>query len=411
MVNIRKTKLGNGITVITERIDGVRSFSLGFWVVVGSRNEKTEEKGISHFIEHTLFKGTKNRKALEIAKALESKGADLDAFTSKEVTCYYSRGLETQLKLASDVISDLITNPLFPEEELKKEIGVVTEEIKDHRDSPEQRIFDFIFEKVFTNHPLSNAILGKKEDVEKLTRKKVISYFKKWYRPERIVISSSGHIKHNELLSCLSQNFEQKGGRKSSFFTPVANNYQPSSFKFKKNGLFQAHLALATQTFKYNDPRKYSLLVLNTILGEGMSSILFQKIREEMGLVYQIVSFVEFFSDAGVFGIYLACAPDKIEIAREEVFGELENLREKGLSKDDIEEAKVRLKARLVLALESTSNRMMRLGKSEIYRREIISIDEIVSLINRVKITEVNDLVRELLMTDRFTSIYVGDFK
>lgn len=411
MVNIRKTKLENGITVVTERIDGVRSFSLGFWIVVGSRNEKKEEKGISHFIEHTLFKGTKNRKAVEIARALESKGADLDAFTSKEVTCYYSRGLETQLKLATDVISDLIINPLFPEEELKKEICVVTEEIKDHKDSPEQRIFDFIFEKVFLNHPLSNSILGKKEDVESLTRGKVISYFEKWYRPERIVVSSSGHIEHEKLLDYISKNFKQKGNSLDSFFTPVVNGYQPSSFRFKKTGLFQAHLALATRTFEYNDPRKYPLLVLNTILGEGMSSILFQKIREEMGLVYQIFSFVEFFSDSGVFGIYLACAPDKIKIAKDKVIKALKKLSQKGLSRDNIEEAKVRLKARLVLALESTSNRMMRLGKSEIYRRKIISIDKVVSAINNVKITQVNDLAREILGPDTFTSIYVGDFE
>ncbi|TET76222.1 MAG: insulinase family protein [Candidatus Cloacimonadota bacterium] len=411
MINIKKSQLESGITVVTEGIEGVRSISLGFWVVVGSRNENKQEKGISHFIEHTLFKGTKKRNAKEIARALESKGATLDAFTSKEITCFYSRGLDTHLKIATDVIADLITNPLFPEEELKKEIGVVTEEIKDSEDSPERHIFDLLFKKIFTKHPLANSVLGEKKDVEKITRKKVSSFFKKWYNPERIVVTASGYLQHNELLGYLEPYFKPKETSNDSFFTPVKNYYKPFSYTFKKKGLFQAHLILATTVFDYNDPRRYPLLVLDTILGDGMSSILFQKVREEKALVYQIFSFADFFSDAGIFGVYLACNPVKIENAKSTVIKEFKKLVKKGLTKKVVSEAKVRLKAKLLIGQESTSNRMMRLGRSEIYRRENRTIDEIIASINRVKTGDVNDVIKDVLREDKFSFVYFGDFR
>ena len=410
MINIKKSQLESGITVVTEGIEGVRSISLGFWVVVGSRNENKQEKGISHFIEHTLFKGTKKRNAKEIARALESKGATLDAFTSKEITCFYSRGLDTHLKIATDVIADLITNPLFPEEELKKEIGVVTEEIKDSEDSPERHIFDLLFKKIFTKHPLANSVLGKKKDVEKITRKNVSSFFKKWYSPERIVVTASGYLQHNELLGYLEPYFKPQETSNDSFFTPVKNYYKPFSYTFKKKGLFQAHLILATTVFDYNDPRRYPLLVLDTILGDGMSSILFQKVREEKALVYQIFSFADFFSDAGIFGVYLACNPVKIENAKSTVIKEFKKLVKKGLTKKVVSEAKVRLKAKLLIGQESTSNRMMRLGRNEIYRRENRTIDEIIASINRVKTGDVNDVIKDVLREDKFSFVYIGDF-
>lgn len=410
MINIKKSQLESGITVVTEGIEGVRSISLGFWVVVGSRNENKQEKGISHFIEHTLFKGTKKRNAKEIARALESKGATLDAFTSKEITCFYSRGLDTHLKIATDVIADLITNPLFPEEELKKEIGVVTEEIKDSEDSPERHIFDLLFKKIFTKHPLANSVLGEKKDVEKITRKNVSSFFKKWYSPERIVVTASGYLQHNELLGYLEPYFKPKETSNDFFFTPVKNYYKPFSYTFKKKGLFQAHLILATTVFDYNDPRRYPLLVLDTILGDGMSSILFQKVREEKALVYQIFSFADFFSDAGIFGVYLACNPVKIENAKSTVIKEFKKLVKKGLTKKVVSEAKVRLKAKLLIGQESTSNRMMRLGRNEIYRRENRTIDEIIASINRVKTGDVNDVIKDVLREDKFSFVYIGDF-
>ncbi len=410
MEKIRKSQLKNGITVVSESVEGVCSISLGFWIVVGSRNEEKDERGISHFIEHTLFKGTKRRSPKEIASALESKGATLDAFTSKEVTCFYSRGLNTHLKLATDVISDLIINPIFPKKEIEKEISVVTEEIKDRQDSPDRHIFDLLFKKTFFGHPLANSVLGKKEDIERLTRGKVSEYFKKWYTPERIVVTASGYLQHDELIRYLKPCSNPKRAANNLFFTPVKNHYKPFSFKFKKKGFFQTHFVLATPTFSYNDARRYPLLILDTVLGDGMSSILFQKIREEKALVYQVFSFVDFFSDAGIFGVYLACAPEKIEKAKMAVIKEFKKLLKRGLTKNMVSETKVRLKAKLLIGQENISNRMLRLGRSEIYRRRSITIDEIISSINKVKTKQVNDVIKDVLVEDKLSFVYIGDY-
>ncbi|MCK4233230.1 insulinase family protein [candidate division WOR-3 bacterium] len=409
MINIKKSQLKSRITIITERIEGVRSFSLGFWVVVGSRNENNRERGISHFIEHVLFKGTKTRSAKEIARSLESKGATLDAFTAKEITCFFSRGLDTHLKLAVNVIADLLTKPTFPAFELNKEIGVVTEEIKDSRDSPERHIFNLLFEKIFSKHPLANSVLGKKENVEKLTKKRISSYFKKWYTPERIIVTASGNLHHDELLECVEPFFNKKRTYQQFLFSPVKVKYKPFTFTFRKKELLQAHLIIATLAFDYNDVRRYPLLVLDVILGDGMSSLLFQKVREEKGLVYEVSSFTDFFSDAGIFGVYLACDPVKIKRAQETVLKEFKKLREKGISKRAVNEAKVRLKAKLIIGQENTSNRMLRLGRSEIYKGTISTIDEIITSINKVKVNDVNIVIKDVLKEDRFSFIYAGN--
>ena len=409
MVDLKKSLLENGITVVTESIEGVRSFSLGFWIVVGSRNERRNEKGIAHFIEHSLFKGTKKRSIRQIARALESKGATLDAFTSKEVTCVYARGLASHLKLATSVIADLITSPLFPERELAKEIKVVTEEIKDTTDSPEKYIFDLLFSKTFAKHPLGTSVLGRKEDVERFSRKKVWAFYRKWYMPERVVVTASGFLSHEAVCSFITPFFKRGKKSRESFFSSEEVHYEPFSHRCKKIGLYQAHCIIATPTFAYEDARKYALLVLDVILGDGMSSILFQKVREEKALVYEIASFVDFFSDTGVFGVYLACDPLKIEEAKDTVMGEFKKIVKRGFPKRSINEAKVRLKAKVIIGMESTSNRMFRLGRSEIYRRRIISIDEIIALIDRVSKEDVHAVAEQVLLDDRLSFVYIGD--
>jgi len=410
MVNIKKSKVENGITVISEGIESVRSISVGFWIVVGSRNERKEEKGTAHFLEHTLFKGTKKRSVTEIARALESKGASIDAFTSKEISCYYSRGLASHLRLSTDVISDLVTNPRFPREELKKEIGVVIEEIQSTIDTPEKFVFDLLFKKVFNRHPLAHSIVGKKGDIAGITRKRVISFFKKWYVPERIVVTASGYLKHNDLVEHVKRYCKpQYRYSHEMLFTAAPFHYSPTTYTYRKKGLLQSHLIIVTPTFNYTDPLRYPLLVLDIILGDGMSSILFVKVREEKALVYEIFSFADFYSDAGIFGIYLACDKTKIKKAQETVLKELRKLKKKGVSQKAVREAKVRLKAKLLMGQESTFNRMVRLGRSEIYRRKVTTIDEIITSINKVKTSQVNDLAKDILRGDRFSFIYMGD--
>ncbi len=411
MANFRKSLLDSGITVVTESIEGVRSFSLGFWIVVGSRNERKHEKGIAHFIEHSIFKGTKNRSTKQIARALESKGATLDAFTSKEVTCVYSRGLSTHLKLATDVITDLISAPLFPKAELDKEIQVVAEEIKDTRDSPEKYIFDILFSRIFAHHPLESSVLGKREDVEGLTRKKVLAFYRKWYTPSRVVITASGFLSHEGVCSFVAPHFKKRAKATPSFFARKKISYKPFSHCEKRTGLYQAHCIIATPTFAYEDERKYPLLVLDVILGDGMSSILFQKVREEKALVYEITSFVDFFSDTGIFGVYFACDPLKITEARDTVMGEFKKIVKKGLRKRAINEAKVRLKAKVIIGMESTSNRMFRLGRSEIYRRKVASLDEIIASIDGVTSSDVFAVAEQVLAAGELSSVYIGDIE
>jgi predicted Zn-dependent peptidase len=411
MVNFEKSLLENGITVVTESIEGVRSFSLGFWVVVGSRNERAHEKGIAHFIEHTLFKGTKRRSIRQIARALESKGATLDAFTSKEVTCVYSRGLSTHLKIAIDVIADLVSAPLFPARELEKERRVVTEEIKDTRDSPEKHIFDLFFSRAFAKHPLGTSVLGRKEDVAGFTREKVCAFYEKWYKPERVLVTASGFLSHKQVCSFVAQHLKKNAKPVTSFFSPRKVIYEPFSHCCKRSGLFQSHCIIATPAFAYDDARKYPLLVLDVILGDGMSSILFQKVREEKALVYEIASFVDFFSDTGVFGVYLACDPMKIEEARDTVLGEFKKIAKKGLPKRSINEAKARLKAKVIIGMESTSNRMFRLGRGEIYRRRVASIDELIGEIDRVTREDVHEVAERVLTDDGFSFVYIGDIE
>jgi len=409
MTNIRRSSLQNGITIVTERVDSVRSFSLGFWVVVGSRNEQKNEKGISHFIEHNLFKGTKTRNCKEIAEALESKGGTLDAFTSKELTCYFSRGLSIHLNTAVEISCDLLTNPLFPEKELKKEISVVTEEIKDNEDSPQKHIFDLLFEKLFLKHPLGNSVLGRKSDVKKFTRDKTNSYFRRWYKTDRVIVAASGYFEHRKLVNSISKFFPKSETKCAPLFTRHKMHYKPFSSTFKRRELFQAHLIIAKPTFGLDDPRRYPLLILDTIMGDGMSSILFQRVREEKALAYDVFSFANFFSDAGVFGVYLACDPANMENAKMTVIKEFGKIAAYGLKEKKIEEAKDRLKAKVLIGQESMSSRMIRLGRGEIYRRKILTIDEIISEIDKVSSDEVNDVSRNVLKQNNISFIYVGN--
>jgi predicted Zn-dependent peptidase len=411
MVNFEKSLLKSGITVVTESIEGVRSFSLGFWIVVGSRNERTHEKGIAHFIEHSLFKGTKKRSIKQIARALESKGATLDAFTSKEVTCVYSRGLASHLKLATGVIADLVGAPLFPKEELQKEIKVVAEEIKDTRDSPEKHIFDLLFSKTFAGHPLGSSVLGREEDVRSFTRKKVCEFYRRWYIPKRIVVAASGYLSHDEVCSYIGKHFTKRSNSPKDYFSRRTAKYKPFTLHHRRKGLYQAHCIIATPTFAFRDARKYPLLVLDVILGDGMSSILFQKVREEKALVYEIASFVDFFSDTGIFGVYLACDPLKIGEARDTVLAEFRKIARRGISKRSVREAITRLKAKVIIGMESTSNRMFRLGRSEIYRKRIISIDEIIAEIDRVTCDDVHEVAKGMLGNDGLSFVYIGDIE
>ncbi|MCK4225026.1 MAG: insulinase family protein, partial [candidate division Zixibacteria bacterium] len=300
----KKTVLENGIRVVTERIDYVRSISIGVWVDVGSRDEMGDEVGASHFIEHMLFKGTKKRTAKEIASSLESVGGSLNAFTGREHTCYFARVLDEHTDIALDVLSDILKNPLFNLSHLEKERAVILSEIKELEDSPADLVHDLLMSTMWKENSLGRSIIGSAESVLKLTRSKLIDFMKRNYTSPRVVIAASGNFKHKELVDKIKRKFRFSSNSHPASEKQMFPLAEPDRVVANRKTA-QTHISLGVPTFPYSDRRRYAALVLSNILGGGMSSRLFQSIREKLGLVYSVYTFIDFFEDAGVFGIYM----------------------------------------------------------------------------------------------------------
>jgi len=397
-----KSILPGGIRVVSEYIPHVRSVSLGFWVEVGTRDEASEVNGISHFIEHMLFKGTKRRSAAEIARSLEDVGGTLNAFTSKELTCFYAHFLDNDLPLAVDVLSDMLINSIFAPEEIRKEKDVILEEIKSMDDVPEERIHDYFYQDLFGDHPLSRPTLGTRESLKKISRKAALDYMKANYTRNRLVVAASGNIRHQDLCDLLAGQFDGWDNHSVRTLTPPRPNgsYQ----KVREEDVAQAHICLGTQAFAFSDERKYAALIMNTILGAGMGSRLFQSVREMHGLCYSIYSYLEFMADTGVFCIYTGTDKDNIDLALELIHQELEKLKTEGLDKDELQRTKSQLKGNLMLSLESTSSRMNRLAKMEIYLQEYYTLDDVLKGIENVTQDDVLEVSNDLLSADRLVT-------
>jgi len=390
----RKTLLENGIRVVSERMPSVRSVSIGVWVMVGSRDESPENNGISHFIEHMVFKGTTKRKTHEIAESLESLGGQLNAFTSRELTCYYAHILDEHLPIAVDVLADLVLNPLFDPKEIEKEKAIVSEEISNLEETPEEVIHELFMKGLFPNHPLGFSTLGTRESVERLQREDLFQYMRTHYTGTRMVVAAAGNLDHARLVELVEKYFAEVqpwGTRKVQ-----APNAMLSDQRITENGSLQAHLCLGTTTYPYASEKKYGLLLLNMLLGGGMSSRLFQNIREKHGLAYSVYSFTEFLLDTGLLGIYVGTDPDKVTKCIELIQSELARLQKEPVGSDELDRAKSQLKGSLVLALENTSSRMNRLAKTEIYLEEYYSLDRILTDIGQVTPGEVNHIANEL---------------
>ena len=403
----KKTVLKNGVRVVTERVDQVRSVSIGAWIDVGSRDEATDEAGASHFIEHMLFKGTKSRTARQIASSLESVGGMLNAFTGREHTCYFARVLDEHLDKAIDVLSDILKNPLFNRSHLEKEREVILSEIKELEDSPADLAHDHLMSTVWKADPLGRPIIGTAGSVLKLSRAKLVDFMKKNYTSSRVVIAASGNLRHEDLVI--------KTRRKFKFYSdpPVTKKDRPTipaepKRMVVKRKTAQAHISLGIPTFPYSDERRYALLVLSNILGGGMSSRLFQSIREKLGLAYSVYSFIDFFEDAGIFGIYMGTDKNNSVRAIELALKELKRFEKNGLSSTELSDAKNQLKGNLVLALENTSQRMNRLARSELFLRDYLELDQIIDSINRVKAKDLVDLARELFRPERLSVVALG---
>ncbi len=405
----QKTTLSNGVRIVTEEIEHVRSVAVGLWVGAGSRDEEEGYEGISHFIEHMLFKGTENRTARELAESLESVGGQLNAFTTKEYTCFYAKVLDEDMDLAIDVLSDMFFNSLFDERELEKEKNVVIEEIKMYEDSPDELIHDLFSEYVWNDHPLGKPILGTEESIKTLSREKIIHYLGRHYSPDNMVIAVAGKIKHDEVIKKLQPLFQEfkRGGRRVLEGTPNPSSQTKALAKDTE----QMHLILGVPGLAQEDPDIYALNIVNNILGGGLSSRLFQEIREQRGLAYSVYSYHSTYVDTGLLAIYAGTSPQNTEEVVECTLKQVLHLIQNGITQQELERMKAQIKGSLYLGLESVSSRMSRLGKGELTYNRVITPEELVEKVEKVTLEDTHKVMERLWQRDKISLVMLGPSK
>ncbi|MEM6335386.1 MAG: pitrilysin family protein, partial [Bacteroidota bacterium] len=402
---IETTELASGVRVVTERLPSMRSISVGLWVANGSRDEPANLSGISHFIEHMVFKGTRKRRTHHIAQRMEAVGGYLNAFTSKEYTCYYARALDEHLERSVDIVCDLVFNPTFPEREVEKEKDVVVEEMRMYDDVPEDLLFDRYEGVLFDGHSLARPVIGYPETVRSFSQSDLFGYLENRYTPDRIVVAAAGNLTHARVVRLVEQALEkaERPPNPSSHARDRVNGYTPKHL-IENRPIQQAHLVLGTRGLDINDRRRMTMSLLNTVLGGGMSSRLNQNIREKYGYCYHIYSFANMLSDTGDFGVYMATDGAKVERSKKLIFRELDKLVQKPMSRQKLSQAQSQLKGALMLGLESLSNRMMRLGRMVLYDQPFRTLDEIIGSIEAVNETDLQDLAGDLFDPEQFSS-------
>jgi predicted Zn-dependent peptidase len=404
---IERVRLKNGIRIVTESMPYVRSVSLGIWIGSGSRAERGAENGISHFIEHMVFKGTKNRSAEEIARSVDSVGGGLDAFTSKELVSFNTKVLDEHLPVAFDVLADLVQNPLFRESDVEKEKGVILEEIKMEADQPEFVLHEAFISNFWKGHPLGKPILGTKDTVKKFTPELVNEFYGRIYSPSNILVTAAGNLDHDDIVNLVREKFDgfpERGGLPEDV-TPQA--HAPLILK-KKDSLEQVHITMGVPSYRLAHELRFPLYVLNTVLGGGMSSRLFQNIREKQGLAYAVYSELNLFSDTGCFTVYAGTAAETAKQVVTSVVQEFRNLKEELIGEDELRRAKDHLKGSLMLSLESTSSRMSNLARQELYFDRFMSLDEMLDSIESVTRGEVQLIAEECFGCDNVALAMLG---
>ena len=402
----RKTVLPNGIRIVTERMPHVRSVAVGIWVDTGSRNEPESRGGVSHLIEHLVFKGTATRSAVEIARAMDSVGGQMDAFTAKEHTCFYVSVLDQHLPLAVDLLTDILLHPLFGADDIEKEKSVVLQEIKMVEDTPDDLIHDLFAEHIWMGHPLGRPILGRRETVQAFSREVILSHFGEEYVPERVVIAVAGHVDHEQVVSLFAPRFGGFAGPSGAHdgAPPVLHggvNMVPKSLE-------QVQTIVGFPGLRQSAPERYPLYLLNDIFGGSMSSRLFQEIRERLGLVYSVHSGTQAYRDTGVLYIYAATDATNFSKVLKGVLKEVRGLKKDGVTPEELRRAKDHLKGNLMLSLESTASRMNRLAKQELYFGSFFSLDEMLAAIDAVREEEVQALVHRLLDEEQLVLLTLG---
>ncbi|MFM1966861.1 MAG: hypothetical protein RL134_2586 [Actinomycetota bacterium] len=410
---VRRTTLPNGLRVVTEAVPSVRSVSFGAWIGVGSRDETPRQTGAAHFLEHLLFKGTTTRSAWEITAPVEAVGGEMNAFTTKEYTCFYARVLDDDTDLAIDTVCDVVLNGRLDAQDIEGEREVILEEIAMNDDDPGDTVHDLYMRTHYGDGPLGRPILGTQESLESLTAQGIRSFYRRHYVPSRMVVAAAGAVDHDEVLERVRAAFpgaDAPGEPVTRSATRRATAAPGRGSRgIAQRSSEQAHLVLGLGGIRRTDDRRYALGVLNAALGGGMSSRLFQSVREERGLAYSVYSFVSSFADTGYTGVYVGCLPDKVTDVLEVTHQVIADVAERGLSDDEVRRGRGQLRGSVVLGQEDSGSRMSRIAKGELLYAEIPSIDDIVARIDAVTADDVAGLAGELL-TEPITYAAIGPF-
>jgi len=406
--NIHREVLPNGLTVITEEMQHIRSVSIGIWIKTGSRDEDPQWNGISHFVEHMVFKGTKHRSAEDIARQVDSIGGNMDAFTAKECICFNVKLLDEHLPIALDVLSDLVLNPIFDGQDITRERGVILEEIKMDEDSPDYLVHEIFTQNFWKDHPLGKPILGTKDTVKKFEREPVLDFYSQRFAPGNIIICAAGHLKHQEFVDLVAKHFQQ--------MQPATNGLHgskpvvvPRIIMRNKKSLEQVQICVGVPSHPIAHERRHASYILNTLLGGGMSSRLFQNIRERQGLAYAIYSDLNPYRDTGCLSVYAGTSRESAGKVVQCVVNEFRKLKAEDVPAEELRRCKDQLKGSLMLSLESSTARMSNLARQEMYFERFYTMDELLQKIEAVTSEDIKQLANEFFHTDSIAVTVLGN--
>ena len=403
-----RSVLESGATVVTETMSEVRSVSVGFWFDVGSRDEPIELAGTSHFLEHLLFKGTPTRTAKDIANVFDAVGGDVNAFTSKEYTCYYARVLDQDLPMATEVLADMITNSMIKGDELESERKVILEEIAMHEDAPDELVHDLFYRGVWQDHPLGRPVLGYEDTIASVGRELITSYWRERYSPLNLVVAASGNLEHDALVASVDSLFPSTKGLRTARHDPFpALGTKAHVFNRPTE---QAHIVFGTEGVSRSDDDRHALGVIDTVLGGGMSSRLFQEVREKRGLAYSVFSYRALYAETGTFAVYAGTTPQNADTVMDIVKDQIDSILSDGITEEELKRAKGHIKGSLVLSAEDPGSRMNRLGRQQITTGEILSIDELIDRYDRIEMEDIRRVAARVLGGGKFGVTVLGPF-
>src|SRR6266487_4184042 len=406
--SIRREVMPNGLTLITEEMKHIRSISIGIWIKTGSRDEDLPWNGISHFVEHMVFKGTQHRSAEEIARQVDSIGGNIDAFTAKECVSFSMKVLDEHLPIALDVLSDLVLNPVFDDQDITRERGVILEEIKMDEDNPDYLVHEIFTQNFWKDHALGRPILGTRDTVKRFERPPVVDFYSQRFSPGNVIITAAGHLDHAHFVELVAKHFQNLKPVSNGFHSP-APKIVPKIVLRNKKALEQVQICVGVPSYPITHEKRHTSYILNTLLGGGMSSRLFQNIRERRGLAYAIYSDLNPYRDTGCLSVYAGTSRESATKVVESIVSEFRKLKSELVSPEELQRAKDQLKGSLMLSLESSTARMSNLARQEMYFDRFYTLDELIEKIESVTAEELQGLANEFFQTDSIAVTVLGN--